>query len=605
MDPRFGALAPGGPPERQAWLHRTPVTVTGSLLGSLPLPLWLSSVLGFDPPLPVSRGAVILAFLAWTGLLSRALTRSLQGAPRDSEAGKSLRLLLALCGLALLVRLVGIGHEAAQRYYLDEGAYVHNALQINAGEPLRVRFVYPHLTYYLYALTLWILDLFRPWLAPLAQEIWGWTDPMALNWVACRTVVGLLSASATWPAFRLGERLGGPLGGSLGALLLVGSTRFNDGSHLLISDVPSAVFAAWCLLFVGRLADRERLADYAAAGAFAGLAATAKYPAGTVAVAIAGAWLAARGRREPGRGTYGLLLAAGVALGVFLVTMPSILPFWKIALYDPQGVFFGVRQYAKGGWIGVVPQSQALWYARELLADLGWVPAIAAAAGLFTLDPSRRRWLVRMLPFPIGYFMLIATMNIAVERNLYPILPPIAALTGGLAASFLARSASALPRLVRRPATAAAAAGLVAWPLAQVALQDYRFSRPGTRVLAEEWIFAHLPAESRLFREGYTPEIPPDRFQTIHLRFIPQLDFATMEREGIDWVLVSDWSWYRFFASDQETEAWNLEFRQVYETIFDRWELVAHWDGGLRRAGPSLRLYRTPWSRFERPKPLW
>ena len=574
-------------------------------LGLLPLPLWIVDLLGGGAPAAVDRVALLLAGAAWALLLAGAARRALRARPAATSEGRALRILFLLVGLALLVRLAGIGHEAAERYYLDEGAYIHNAHQVNAGEPLRVRFVYPHLLYYLYALTIWAVDLFRPWLAPLAERIWGWTDGLALEWVACRTVTALLSASATWPAFRLGERLGGCLGGALGALLLIGSTRFNDGSHLLISDVPSAVFAAWCLLFVARLAERERLADYALAGVFAGLAATAKYPAGTVAVAIAGVWLAARLRRErlPG-GAWGLPLAAGTAIATFVATMPSIVPYWEIALHDPQGVFFGVRQYAQGGWLGVVPDSRALWYLGELRADFGWLPPFAAAGGLFALDAGRRRWLWAMLPFPIGYFWLISAMNIAVERNLYPIHPPLAGLLGGLAGAALAWAGSRLHGRVRRPAVALGALALVAWPLGSVALQDVRFSRPGTRVLARDWIVAHLPRESRLYHEGYTPAFAPDQIETFQMRFVPQLDFAAIESERFDWVLVSDWSWYRYFVPDEELgEAWHFDFRRAYQTIFDEWELVAEWEPSPLRAGPTLRLYRTPWSRFPAPSP--
>ena len=69
-------------------------------------------------------------------------------------------LLPALLALSLLVRCTGLAHEAEGRYYADEGTYYHHAKGIEAGQPLRLSFTYPHLLYDLDAVALWLLRLF-------------------------------------------------------------------------------------------------------------------------------------------------------------------------------------------------------------------------------------------------------------------------------------------------------------------------------------------------------------------------------------------------------------------------------------------------------------
>jgi 4-amino-4-deoxy-L-arabinose transferase-like glycosyltransferase len=230
-----------------------------------------------------------------------------------------------LLALSLAVRLIGADHEVSGRYWGDEGTYYQHATQINEGKLLTRSFVYPHLTYDLYAFALWLAGLFPGFTAGIVRALWGVTVPLEREWLILRLVSALLGAFTIVPVVLLARRIAakaaalkpdlGKWAGAFAGLLLIANPHFNMGSHLFICDAPSAFFAAVSLAFAGRLLDSERNRDYAAAGIWAGLAAAAKYPAGVVAVAIVALWASWRFVRfdergaKPRRWSWGLLWA--------------------------------------------------------------------------------------------------------------------------------------------------------------------------------------------------------------------------------------------------------------------------------------------------------
>ncbi|HXU32261.1 MAG TPA: glycosyltransferase family 39 protein, partial [Thermoanaerobaculia bacterium] len=278
-------------------------------------------------------------------------------------------LIPALLALSLAVRLIGADHEVSGRYWGDEGTYYQHATQINEGKLLTRSFVYPHLTYDLYAFVLWLAGLFPSLTAGAVRLFWGVTVPLEREWLILRLVAALLGAFTVVPVALLARRIAAKaaasrpdlhtLAGTFAGLLLIANPHFNMGSHLFICDAPSAFFAAVSLAFAGRLLDDERNRDYVAAGIWAGLAAAAKYPAGVVAVAIVALWIGWRFVRfdEPGtkprRWSWGLLWAGLAAIGAFVAVMPSLAVYPDIALFGQRGMLFGARQYALHGWIGV------------------------------------------------------------------------------------------------------------------------------------------------------------------------------------------------------------------------------------------------------------
>jgi hypothetical protein len=598
--------------------------------------LWLLDVVrqmeaGHAVPEALSRAVVVAALAAGAAWLAAALAARLAGR-RGWALGAAL-VLPALMALSLAVRFAGIDSEVSGRYYLDEGTYYHHATMIDRGEVLRLSFVYPHFTYYADALTLWAAARFPAAVAAAARRLYGLDDPTAVAWLLLRGVVALLSALTVVPVYLLARRLigGGPesgapwvgrAAGALAAALLICSDLFNEGSHLNTCDVPSALFATLCLLLVARLADRESARGYVMAGVAAGLAGASKYPAGLVAVGIAAVWLGWRVRRRDWNG--GLAWAALAAAGTFVAAMPSLVAYPGMAFAGQRGIFFGARQYGRGGWLGVMPESNAGFYAGKLWGSFGWPAAAAGLSGLALLAIRARgrgdgrwtqwpRWqprparLLWLAPYPVAFLALVSAMNMAVKRNLYPVLPILAVYLGVGMAAWLelaaeragerAATAAGLPRRFRSRAAWRWAAALLAlaclWPPAELtARQTAGYLMPSTREEAGAWISAHLPAGAAIVKESYTPDFPPGRFAVSHERFAGRIPLDELRDPDNDYLLLSSAAYSRFRDPDALFTDNQRQLAARYDEIFRTFPLVKEWIPDEVQLGPVLRLYR-------------
>src|SRR5690606_6501868 len=144
--PAMAEIPPSAAAVRGAAARRAGLAAAG--LAALFLLLFCGHVTVLEPPPALSRTVAVAALLAtagWAGLRVAARTRA---------HGASGLVLPALLALALVVRFTGLTHEIEGRYYADEGTYYHHASGIEAGEPLRLSFTYPHLLYYLDAVAL-------------------------------------------------------------------------------------------------------------------------------------------------------------------------------------------------------------------------------------------------------------------------------------------------------------------------------------------------------------------------------------------------------------------------------------------------------------------
>ncbi|MCP4663336.1 MAG: glycosyltransferase family 39 protein [bacterium] len=544
-------------------------------LGAVLILLWVLSVAGHPAGTFLPR-AVALLGLAATALSARGLRRFL--APPHRPQGP---LLAAVLVVAVLVGFAGIGHEVGKGYYTDEGHYLHHANEINSGKPFTRSFVYPHLLYHLDAFALWLASLFPAPVAWLSQGLFGVGDPAAIPWLVLRLVTAAMGVLTVVPVFILAHRLGGPLAGTLAGGLTALAVQYHKGFQVNICDVPSAFFATLCLMFVGRLAERERTADYVLAGVAAGLAAAAKYPAGLVAVAIVGVYLVHRIRER--RFGWGLLWAGLVSLGTFVALHPSLLVFPEAALFGPRGFFFGVRQYAQGGWIGVKPPSNTLYYAEQLLANFRLPAVLVAALGLVGLERRQWRRLLELLPYPAAFLVLICSMNMVVVRNLFPVIPALAVLLGVAAAAMM-------PLLLRRPVSAApaVAAVVLVLPAAGTFQQTMGLARASTREVMSAWVREHIPRGAGILKESYTPDFAAHEYQVVQRRFAFRIPQERLQDPQFDFLLLAGSAYYRFFRPENQSE----HRANWYRNVFDTHRLLHEVEPDRFRLGPRLRLYR-------------
>jgi len=593
------------------------------------LALWLADALGAT----LSGASLLGARLAVLAAGGASVALAVRAAYRLWRQGGAARWLVVLALLALVLCFLGLGHESASRDFGDEGIYRAQAERINQeGQLLKPWFIYPHLLFFLDALALWIASLFGPAVATLSRELYGISGALPVAVLVTRSVTALPGGLTVAPVFIGARRLAGDRAAVAAGALVALSPLWIEIAHLNLSDVVGGFFAAMTVMQVTALIERERTRDYLLAGTWAGLAAGGKYPAGVVAVAIAGAWLLCRVRPRTADGSAagrdaiarnatwsaraGIVWAAAAALAAFLATTPSLLAYPAAALGLHGGgadLFFGVRQYSARGWTGVVHQSNALYYLQQLVRAFGVPALVAGTVGIGLLPGRNRRRVVALLPFPVVYLGLLLSMEMAVRRNLLPVLPVVAMLLGAGLAGAWGRVAGSVesdrrdgrdrrglpdkarPRSRRvRIAWAMAAALLILGPPAgRSATQAVRFVQPTTREVAAAWMETHLPPGSFLVREAYTPRPGPSwRFPSRNPRFAIRLTQDELRDPRNDFLLLAAGSYRRFLDPHNLDDPVLASGRRRYQEIFRDFDLVHRWRDGRFRAGPEIRLYR-------------
>ncbi|MFC2172492.1 ArnT family glycosyltransferase [Acidobacteriota bacterium] len=549
---------------------------------------WLLSIQRAGIPFWISR-AVAVACLVSTALLGLAWVCEAWTGP-DRQKRRASFLLLLLLLIALAVRLAGMDYGAVERFNSDEGIYTHHASGINNGDFFRRMFVYPHLTLYLDAFCLWVANLFSGTVLWVTQALFDVGTQSLAGRLVLRFVVALIGAWTVVPVFRMGERLAGMTGAAVGSGLIIFSPLYNYGAHFYTTDVPAAFFAACCLFYVVRLLEEETTKLYILAGLFSGFAAASKYPAGLVAFAIVFVFI--RNRIVKRDLNWGLVKAGLVSLAAFVIFNPSLLVFHDTAFQRERGLLFGMKIYKEGAWYGVVAQSNTLYYLEKILFSFGIPAVLLGCLGLFLLDRKTVKRIAWLLPFPVLYFLLITSVTIVVERNLYALLPPISVFLGAGTAGligFLQR------RTTRGPAlqAAAAAALILGIPVYNTITQDICLANDDTRAVAREWIRANIPKGAYIVKESYTPNLPREEYDGWQIpRFAIRADFDAIRQPACDFLLLSSYA-YKRFQDEKELSNEALEiFKERYRPLFESFPVVREFRPSWKRLGPELHLYR-------------
>ncbi len=251
--------------------------------------------------------------------------------------------------------------------------------------------------------------------------VWG----RALSAVVGAATVGLL--------YVLGRRWWGVGVGLTAAALLAALPYHMRHSQYITVDVASALTTLLALGAALRMLDDHRWRAYALAGLAAGLAASTKYNAGAVALAVVAAHLAVWGRASL-RQFLRLPWAALWSLIGFVAGTPyAVLTF---------GGFMGgiIRQYTdyalagRGDLLGRWPLAGYLeffWW-----DGLHPLPFLAAVLGIAIVPARRDRAGLVVLGFALPYLLLFLSQGQHFFRNLMPVFPPLALLAGiGVAAA--------------------------------------------------------------------------------------------------------------------------------------------------------------------------
>jgi hypothetical protein len=332
-------------------------------------------------------------------------------------------------------------------------------------------------------------------------------DPTEVFLLA-RLAAGVCGTLAVWLLYLAGTRLFADrrVGFLAAGLLGVGFLPVFY-SHLALNDVPT--LAPICLALYGTagIVREGRLRDYVVAGAGLGLACAFKYTGGIALLPLLGAAAGTfflRGRpNAKATAARGLVVAAAVALAAFLAANPYALLDFS-AFRDGLNHQTTVADDALGK-LGLTEDNGLAYYLWTLTWGLGWVPAVAAAAGVVLVAKDSRRIAAVLVPAPVLFLLFMGTQERFFGRWLMPIFPIVCLLAAYAvlrAALWLGRRRPVLqPTLIVLAALALCGQGLVAsLHIGQV------LSRDDTRNMARAWFVAHVPPKTKVVVEPVVPD---------------------------------------------------------------------------------------------------
>jgi hypothetical protein len=419
------------------------------------------------------------------------------------------RILWAVIGLALLIRLWGIGYGLPFVYWTDEYHEVMRALELGSGGFNLSRtgkggfYILLFVEYGLYFTVLKITGIVSSAREFAEQFV---RDPSAFYLMGRVTAV-VFGCATIAVAYHLARRAYLASAGILAALFLTVNILHVDLSHRVGVDVPMTFFASLALYFGLRIASDGHRRDYLLAGLCAALATTTKLPGILVLVPLltahayfvagtsggARGWLASRG----------LWQAVAVFVVVLAISNPGILIH-----FDPFALFATQPDLALGddamtdgaGFSAAVRPNLFVFYLNVLLISMGWPLFLLAMGSIaYALWRHRPADVILLSYAGINYLAISSTTSdvLYFPRYALPILVVLAVLSGRV----LAEIVGAIPRW-RAAASVILTAIFVAGPLYQAVSNSHVLTQADTRTLAKEWFDAHVPAGSRVFIEG-------------------------------------------------------------------------------------------------------
>ena len=424
--------------------------------------------------------------------------------------------------VALLLRLWGISYALPQFFVNDERANVYGALKMLElktlvpawhGEEFKKVLNYLPLPSYVYLVFLTpvigIGYLFSGAGNFAAYQTALVLDPTII-FLAARLLIALMGTAMVLVTYQLGRRMfSSERTGLLAAIFLAVSFYHVQLSHVTRHWMPAALFLSLVWLAALAVYRRGFWRDYLGAGLFAGLGVGANTAAAVAMIPIALGHLL----RPAGGTLWGRLLDRRflAAISVFLVAAAAFVILYPYGLTQGEspagnGAFLETKLQQLAGK-GIGEWLKFLGFYARLLLTYETTLFLAAGAGALLLIRSGSRelktWLGVIVIFTLGYFTLLYLFFNIIERAILFILPLLAVLAGYVADRTLLYVQSRIrPTLTAAIVLHASCFMLLfAWPLAVSFRYDYLLTRPDTRILAAEWLYANTPPDAKILAD--------------------------------------------------------------------------------------------------------
>ncbi|MCS6800550.1 MAG: DUF2298 domain-containing protein [Chloroflexota bacterium] len=446
----------------------------------------------------------------------------LAAAPSASSRLLSIVLPLALGGIALALRLIGLNWDNGGLYHPDERFILMTVegrirlpwpidlavLLDPALSPLNPRFfAYGSFPLYLLKAVAHGASSLQPTFA---------TSDLRL---VARALSALFDTGTVLLTYFVGLKLSGRLLGAIAAALVAFAALHIQLAHFYAVDTVLVFFLLAATLLCLLLIERPTFGRAALLGAAFGLALATKVSAAPLALAIVGAHLLAVWKRAPEgrlspveRLLGGLIVTFGTAAFFFVVTQPFALLDRETFLANITEQSEMVRRIRDYPYTRQYIDTPKYWYHIHQLSLfglglpfgiagwLGFLWAVGRAAVL------RQRGEIVLLLWAVPYFAINGAFEVKFLRYLLPLIPFLALF----AARFLLDLTSAFARLSPRGRAAGGAlmSGVVGatalWGLAYV--QIYARPHPATAMAA--WMTANVPAGATIAKEHWEEGLP-------------------------------------------------------------------------------------------------
>lgn len=332
--------------------------------------------------------------------------------------------------------------------------------------------------------------------------------------------------------------------GVFGAALLGMAQYPVEHSHYAETDIAMLLTLTVTLWLMAVAADNRRKLSLILAALAGGFAAGTKFQLVLllpVILVLAVTDTAGHGFLKNGFRAFGLLaLALGFCVLGFLVAMPEAMDLtWFLS-----GLAWEKTRLYRETALNLGPLRGDVWVRYTLhfrdflegLQTIGWGWLALAAAGLpcLTLRNYRRYWTITLL-FPVLYLLYWVFQAPWVRSQEFMAFLPGFAVLAALPLLVLWQSGRLAPRL--------AVLILVMAALTTNSINGCRtaslFGWTDTRLLAKQWLQAHIPAQHKIAIENYAEPAWTDTGNppVVYIRKIEEDGLACLTRQGADYLL--------------------------------------------------------------------
>ena len=357
--------------------------------------------------------------------------------------------------------------------------------------------------------------------------------------LTARLVTLTFAALTVLSAYALGVRGWSRTAGLVGALFIAVLPLHVRFAQWATTDIMASFLASLSLGAALVVLQTGRWRAYLVAGAFAGLAASAKYNAGAVAGAIVvaallRAWSARRVMQE----ARPLTVAGLAAVVAFIAGTPYALLSWGQVgggIARQWQNYGGANGHYRGAW-------NVAGYAEFFLNDgLGRLGCVFVVAGLVLLGRQHPRILLVWLGFVLPSLLVHLSRMTHFMQNMLPLLVACA-LPVGVAVTTLADMLIQRAPALRRWALPFLLAALVLPPLAHSLAYMGRQAAGDSRLQLLDWLATSVPPGTRLAAELKAVPGPTEARWTE----IPDLtahDLAWYRAQGFAYLVASSAHW--------------------------------------------------------------